>query len=112
MEEKENVNPSRIVILFKKEFPVAFLEDELSKGTFIGKEFLVFRELLQKYGGRIEKLFKDIEMQYAEGQDFESYYMVHVPSEAEELRDEILKFIFIDAAYIKSDDEEPEEADF
>jgi hypothetical protein len=64
-------------------------------------------ELLHSYNASIEKLFYNVDERYSEYENLEKFYVVYTRVSPEKLRDELLKLKFVEAAYIKSKDEDP-----
>jgi hypothetical protein len=103
MEEDQNDNTG-ITVLFRDDVTV---ELKNSKRVLInGVNEL--GELFIAHNASIEKLLHGVDEGSSEYKNLERYYVVYTRVHPEKLRDELLKFKFIEAAYIKSKDEDPD----
>lgn len=92
-----------IIVIFKPDVTVEINEKKQVQINGVNE----LDELLHTYNASIEKLLYDVDESNSEHKTLERYYVVHTRVNPEKLRDELIKFKFIEAAYIKSKDEDP-----
>jgi hypothetical protein len=103
MEENQN-DTTGITVLFKDDVTVEI--KNMKRVLINGVNEL--DELFIAHDASIEKLLHGVDEGSSEYKTLERYYVVYTRVHPEKLRDELLKFNFIEAAYIKSKDEDPD----
>jgi hypothetical protein len=103
MEENQN-DITGIIVLFRDDVTV---EIKNMKRVLINGENEL-DELFIAHNATIEKLLHGVDEGSSEFKTLDRYYVVHTRVKPEKLMAELLKFKFIEAAYIKSKDEDPD----
>jgi len=102
MEDDQN-DERGIIVLFREDVIVEIGPDK--KVLINGLNHL--DELLRAYNASFKKLFIDVDKEYSRNQNLEQYYIISTKVNPEQLKDQLIKFDFMEAAYIKSKDEDP-----